>query len=255
MTELSPFFSEITLSRGLYLLRLIQVAPGGGLDKVSIWNMDGGGAGLAFFPGVGVSGQSLISPGQCLVVRVESPQGRLRVDYFVRHASVLQSYSVRVDRVDDSGLPAGPAERSPPVRPVRQNLSLSGEALTGELLTMGADGWLSVPDEGGLETLVIDWPEQPPGAELMIRPSVVKLGTLREVSLGREIGLRGRGLPLLGLELLLHGPLAAHYQLFAEARFAEWGRVESGPGTRLVLKEPALQKPLCALRISLIPMD
>lgn len=249
--------SSVRLAPGLYLIRLIQKRSGGRPIAIRVKKVATGNDGaITFFPGLGVSGNTLRQPGQCLVARVEHGDASLVLDYLVQSADTLNDYSAKIDRVDDSG--RMPAQATPAAKQIDLTSPLVPLTLRGLIepsgeLVVASGEWMGNAERNqSIVGLTIHWPDKPDDVELAIAVQVRVVGWLPEVASGGFAGLRDAGLPITGLSLRVLGPGAERYELQIEAAFAGWGQLSSAPGQHVKLSGPTGTEPLTALRILLV---
>ena len=260
--------SFITLQPGMYLIRLMRKKDGEGLREVRVskdkQNNEGA---VTFFSGLGVSKQTLRSPGQCLVVRVTEASAHLTIDYLIDHPDALDYFTVKIDRIDDSGrLPDAEGKQHGSLTTTADcggqvassvlPITISGQIESVGEVTVHQGEWLSNPESNqAIEGLVLSWPEKPSGIELFVAVQVGVIGMLPEVGINEYAGLNGLGLPITGISVQLAGPQAEHYVLDIEAAFGGWGIVSSGLCRKAKLAGPTETEPLVALKLGVRRSD
>lgn len=255
--------SSVTLPSAMYLIRLLRKQDGEGLREVCVRKDENFPNGeVTFFSGLGVSGQTLNAPGQCLVVRVADAAAHLTLDYVLDRPDALEFFVVKIDRIDDSGrLPDGDAKQKPAISPPAKNAATPISAvlpitLTGQIDSLGEVAvalgeWLGKPDSNqSIEGIVLSWPDKPAGLELSISAQLGLIGMLPHVGLNEYVGVKGLGAPFTGISLQLSGPQAEHYLFELEAVFGGWGKVSSGPCRETNLTGPTETEPIVALKLA-----
>lgn len=211
-----------------------------------------------FFPGCGVSGKTLNQPGQCMVVRVDDEPATLVVTYLVDQASDLDSHTLKIDRIDDSGRLPGPAtnERNTTESRCSSNvpLQLIGRLFGGSQIRAEPTEWLGDPEgQEALEGITVTCTALPADLELFTTVEIHPLGKLPEAAFDTYAGLKGYALPITGVQFRLSGKSAHNYELWVDGSFANWGIVSAGPGTDLALSGPTRTEALVALRLVVRP--
>lgn len=260
----------VTLRAGMYLIRLLRKAEGGGLRQVSFRpRAKAKGGKVFFFEGPGVTKQSLTRAGQCLIVRVDGEPAQVNIARVVDTPAALDRFTLRFDRIDDSGALHREDERGAAVAEAPRQAdpapattpasSLMPIELAGDFATVGSrmappGQWLgSTTENHALEGITVRWPGKPDGVDLFIAAQASLIGELPEVGVDQLTGVRGLGLPLTGIGFRLDGPLAKSYVLQAEAAFSNGSLARSNPGQQAQLASPGGAEPLTALRISIWP--
>ena len=249
--------SDVRLIPGLYLIRIIQRRPGGGLFEIHAKKLAADGRGkITFFAGVGVHGQSLRQPGECLVARVADGEANLILEYCMEKADGLDYYAAKIDRVDDSGkLPARNTQgerQETPRSPLAVPLKIIGLIESRGEVVAASGQWLgNVDGNQAIDGLSILWPDKPDNVDLAVTGQVRVVGALPEVTAGNFVGIRDSGLPLTGLALRLVGLRAPEYEIQMDAAFSGWGVLSCKPGQDVKLTGPTATEPLIAIRINL----
>jgi len=209
-----------------------------------------------FFPGEGVSRNTLARLGDCLIARVKSAAAGILVTEY-RSANASSVVDLRLDRIDtsaniisDKSPAAAPAlNAAPAAAPQAETLVLSGSVQGRGAVTASSktDGWLGKPgSQQALEGFAITWDEQPAGVELIYTGRVRDLGQLPATRSGSYLGTRNQNQAIYSISFILAGPRADEYELSGQVAFSGQPPQALQPG--LALAGPTGREPLVALR-------
>lgn len=251
----------VPLQPGLYLFRYAeQRAPNEGLP-VTVTAAPIGRGIVDFFPGEGVSRNTLSNLGDCLVVRVlRGESAALIATFQSRGVDVDLESLVQIDRVDTTGKfvrankqAARAGGRTPqssfePATGEEATLNLLGHIQNrGDVRSTGGD-WLGDPSSRmRLEGFVVEWPSRPKDVELFYTGHVQGQGQTPPVRAGQFMGTRQKGAPITSLSFALTGPAAKQYQLSGQVAF-------QGASPMAIVNErrlagPTGAEPLVAVRL------
>ncbi|QEI08385.1 hypothetical protein FXN63_23020 [Pigmentiphaga aceris] len=208
-----------------------------------------------FFPGEGVSRNTLARLGDCLIARVKSATAGILVTEY-RSASATSLVDLRLDRIDTSAnivrdasttnaAQARPAVAGP--QPEKLVLSGSVQGRGAVMAASNANDWLGNPEgQHALEGFAITWADQPSGVELIYTGRTRDLGQLPATRSGSYLGTRNQQQPIYSISFILAGPRADEYELSGQVAFSGQPPQALQPG--LALAGPTGREPLIALR-------
>ena len=237
---------------GLYVLRYVSTRDEAQCPTVSVAPSEGHGASITLMPAPGHLGHQMSAPGDCLLVRAETP-GALEVTVTAVRSNGSLEAEVRLERIASSEASASKAN-SPqphsPAQPITQLLSHISRR--GDIVCEQGEWAGNSDDDTPIEGFEIRWNNKPAGVELHY---TVTAGTnerqrLQEKVAGQFAGTRGKAMPLVGVTCALSGPRAGDYEIRADAIFAG-GEAISKSGTEISLSSPSGREPLVGLRFSI----
>lgn len=246
---LSIYSRIAALEVGMYIFRLITDPAPNTANKIflSLNQSPIGKGAVDFFPGEGVTRNTLFRSGDCVVVRVKGgPAGVLITEY--KPEGETRSIQLRIDRIDAN---PKPAEQKPerPVAPSAQNITLK---LLGHIERRGdvsvTDDWLGEPTSTArIEGFSIDWADKPKGVELAYLCRTGKGAEPIVAMSGQYAGTRRQAKPITAVAFTLTGTDAADYELSGQAAFA--GQTPVTISSDKELSGPSGTEQLVALRI------
>lgn len=246
---LSIHSSIATLEVGMYIFRLVTDALPEAAARVflSLNQSPIGKGAVDFFPGEGISRNTLSRPGDCVVVRVKGGSAGVLITEY-KPEGETRSIQLRIDRIE-----ANPkaAEQKPerPVAPSAQSVTLK---LLGHIERRGdvsvTNDWLGEPSSTArLEGFSIDWADKPKDADLAYLCRTGKDAEPMVAMTGQYAGTRRQAKPITAVAFALTGVDAAHYELSGQAVFAGQAPVTISPDKEL--SGPSGTEQLVALRI------
>lgn len=269
----------VTLEPGLYLFRYASDIPEGQQVPATLQAAPVSNGQVDFFPGIGVSRNTLRQLGDCIVVRVSRDQGGILIaKYRVPGQAAAGPIQIQIDLVDTSGrfvrevseapsaggrvagagagAGAGrgsPQESSWPQSDLIWPSQQEQIELRGHLERRGdvavAEGWLGDPRSSArLEGFSVYWHNRPQDVDLVYRCQVDGLGESPAISSGGFAGTRGRGASIRSVAFALVGQHANNYELRGQAVFAGGQAQPIVSGRRLTGSTG--REHLCALLMS-----
>ncbi|WPL18682.1 hypothetical protein Thiowin_03767 [Thiorhodovibrio winogradskyi] len=267
----------VTLTSGLYLFRYATEAPDSDQIPVTVNTTPAGNGIVDFFPGEGVSRNTLRKLGDTLVVRVLRADATvLLAKYRVPGVTEGREAEVQIDRVDTSGRfvrrpkgqdtwgqfgsePTQVSSQPPRQFPVQTTPDLAQRQprecrleYFGHIQNQGdvqvPGGWLGDPyGQSRLEGFVIEWPNKPENVDLYYACDIKGIGQTPPVSSSQFAGTRQKGAPILSLTMALGGPAANDYQLSGQVAFQGCMPIPLVSGRKLT--GPQGTEPLVAINI------
>ncbi len=224
----------VILDMGMYVFRYTTSSDKPSQSCISLHPAPIGKGSVDFFPGEGVSRNTLVNHGDYTVVRVKGAQASVLVTEYYPEGAAAINGQLHIDPINTA-----PKERSAtkPVPPAavtdtpklaellkaeqpRCSLKLQGHIeRTGDVTVENT--WLGDPNsQHRLEGFVITWNKKPEGLDLAYLCRNGK-GSQPSVGLsGQYIGTRRQAKPITAVAFALSGPQASQYQLSGEVVFA-----------------------------------
>nr|WP_019367392.1 hypothetical protein [Pseudomonas luteola] len=204
-----------------------------------------------FFPGEGITRNTLTAPGDCVVVRVKGTQASVLITEYIPEGET-GTIQLRIDRIETS-LPK-PSINKPadtPKAPARCQLKLLGHIeARGDVVAEGE--WLGEPNTSlRMEGFSIGWQEQPAGLDLAYLCRTGKSSEPQVGLAGQFVGTRRQAKPITTVAFTLSGPKATNYQLSGQVVFAGCPPLSITPGKEL--SGPNGLEQLVAIQIVIMP--
>lgn len=247
----------VMLKQGLYLFRCASDYPEGQQVPATLQVAPVATGQVDFFPGVGVSRNTLRSLGDCVVVRVSRGDGAVMIaKYLVPGQSAADDVQIQIDQVDTTGrFVRGAGARQEGAGPEnRPQSKLETVDLQGHVERQGdtaaVDGWLGNPKQSArVEGFAVHWYNRPEGVDLAYQCRVQGLGDSPVIQSGGFAGTRQRGAGISSIQFSLVGPRASEFEIQGQACFASGGLQRIIGGERL--SGPTGNEHLCALRLTI----
>jgi len=200
----------------------------------------------------------LYQPGSCLVARATRP-GQILVDVIPADENGSTAATVQLEMLSQGeiGLPHHEHVGASRGYDASGDLTLCCHVAGIGDVHAGAAEWIAGPSAPArIEGLQLIWPGAPAGLDVrysvkLARPHPVSLKT---IELGGYAGTRGQAIPIVGIAVELSGPMAAHYQIAAEATFLG-GPVKRNVGREVKLTGVTGGEPLVGFRIRIDQVD
>ncbi|CAM5287198.1 hypothetical protein SSTU70S_06548 [Stutzerimonas stutzeri] len=239
-----------SLEVGMYLFRLVADAAYDAATKtfLSLNQSPIGKGAVDFFPGEGISRNTLSKPGDCVVVRVKGGSAGVLITEYKPERDT-RPVQLRIDRIEASPKIEGTQKPSSPA-PRENNVMLK---LLGHIERRGdvsvTDDWLGDPTSTArIEGFSIDWAgNKPEGVELAYLCRVAKGSEPLIAITGQYVGTRRQAKPLTAVAFALTGTKAADYELSGQAVFAGQAPMAIAPDKEL--SGPTATEQLVALRV------
>ncbi len=180
-----------------------------------------------FFPGEGVSRNTLLRDGDYTIVRVKGAQASVLVTEYHPEGVALNCLKLEIDQIDTHPQKGGPEKLAksqsvthPPEQPepTACPLQLAGHVeRLGDVCITG--GWLGQPGTAlRLEGFAISWLDQPEGVDLAYMCRTGNSEPMVGLA-GQYVGTRRQARPITTVAFTLTGPKAGHYQLSGQVVF------------------------------------
>lgn len=239
-----------SLEVGMYLFRLVADAASEAATKtfLSLNQSPIGKGAVDFFPGEGISRNTLSKPGDCVVVRVKGGSAGVLITEY-KPERETRPVQLRIDRIEAGPKIEGTPKPSSTV-PREDNVLLK---LLGHIERRGdvsvTDEWLGDPTSAArIEGFSIDWAgNKPEGVELAYLCRVAKGSDPAIAMTGQYVGTRRQAKPITAVAFALTGIKAADYELSGQAVFAGQAPMAIAPDKEL--SGPAATEQLVALRV------
>jgi len=243
------------LQPGMYVVRLVD----GALGNVLMLSATPVGRGtLDFFPGDGVSRNTLTKVGDCIVLRVNGALGSLLLTEFHKPGQ-QQRITVKIDHVAQENLKATLAGQDNQFSTASSDVSAAPACrLFGHVERVGDtivdNGWLGDPTAGRrIEGFAIGVPGLPSGLSLKYGALVEGTRKFVRAAAGEFVGTRQQAKALTGVVFDLTGPQAKKYQLLGQAVFL--GQSPQPIKSGVELKGKTGKEPLVALQLTVAPKE
>ena len=273
--------SDVTVSsslrvieRGLWIIRYFESGSVTAPPALMLTPAPIGKGAIDFFPGEGVTRNTLTKPGDCLVARVKGGAASLLVSEFHPVGQSAQ-VKLRIDKVDTSFAGGGNTTKTAPAQPAAQALAATVNQLNKLATAASAERSLPIKLVGHIERrgdVVVhnDWLGAP-GSSQRIEgfaisceglPDGVTLGyscrsdqqAMPQVALaGNFVGTRRQAKPITAVAFNLGGPKSADFALSGSAVFA--GQAPISIVTGKELRGLTGREPLVALRLNIAPVQ
>lgn len=239
-----------SLEAGMYLFRLIADAAAEATNHtfVSLNQSPIGKGAVDFFPGEGISRNTLSKAGDCVVVRVKGGSAGVLITEYKPEAET-RPVQLRIDRI----------EANPKIENARASSSNAALERSVALTLLGhierrgdvsiTNDWLGDPSSTArIEGFSIDWAgNKPEGVELAYLCRVAKGSEPVIAMTGQYVGTRRQAKPITAVAFALTGIKAADYELSGQAVFAGQAPMAIAPDKEL--SGPTATEQLVALRV------
>lgn len=212
------------LASGLYVARFGSSSADETLNCIMLNSSPVGRGTIDFFPGEGVSRNTLIKTGDCIVLRVKGEQAGLLITQFSTAAKPLP-VELHLDRIDQVKPATKPGEAAGQVPSKAADLPQPHTILSGHIERAGdvtvEHGWLGAPDSTRrIEGFSIAVSELPEGITLAYscrsgRNAEPSVGTA-----GQFVGTRRQARPITAVAFALSGEGATAFELVGQVVFA-----------------------------------
>jgi hypothetical protein len=278
--ELKVSTRVMMLKPGMHIFRYASRLPDNTRVLLTLQPAPLGKGSIDFFPGEGVSRNTLGRFGDCMVVRVKgdfagvlvaeyhlenagaaAPSVDLRVDYIDTSENFLQKGDRKTEsptwpepppRAPASPLPASDPWPASPFAVPAPTATTESLELLGHIERRGdvrvTDDWLGDPTGSArLEGFAIAWKNRPQDVDLAYTCRIEGIGQTPAIFSGGYAGTRQRAVPITGLSLALAGPKSTDFELSGQVVFAGCSPRAITPGQ--ALSGPQGSEPLVALRV------
>lgn len=247
------------LDLGMYIFR--YSVPAGDTQRKSCLTLHQspiGKGSVDFFPGEGVTRNTLTTPGDCVIVRVKGAQASVLITEY-HPESESNRIQLRIDKIDTSAslaLAAVGSQKASGDRPPNDQPKACELEWLGHIETRGdvpvRSGWLGNPDSVlRLEGFAANWLKKPEGLDLAYLCRAGK-GTEPQVGLaGTFVGTRRQAKPITSVAFALSGKNAADYKLTGQVVFAGSPPLTISPDKEL--SGPTGAEQLVAIRVVVTP--
>ena len=249
----------LIVGSGLYVLRYVSSDQPNDCPFVAVSPSPKDRQGIALISAPGGSDSGLAAPGECVVVRAESP-GALDLTVRANRKFGSLDAELRLERIEYGDTSsAHPVSQDIPPTTLRSGADVSilaHVARRGDIVCRQGE-WIGGPDlPMPVEGIEIQWANKPSQVDIRCVVTVKEARQKRTLDrhVGQFAGTRGKAAPLVGLRLALRGPLAAKYQLQVDALFLGTSIV-SKSGCDLSFSGPTGSEPLVGLRLTVCEVE
>lgn len=266
----------LALETGMYIFRYASRLPEGKEVCITLQQAPLGKGSVDFFPAEGVSRNTLVKLGDCVVIRIKGGTGAVLVtEYHLAEHGVI-SVDLRIDRIDTSeGIMKKAPAQSPPTLidataapaagiavPTVANIPATTQtapislAFEGHIERRGdvlvKDAWLGNPEgRARIEGFSVSWPAKPQDVDLAYSCRVVGQGKQAAVLSGNFIGTRRKAAAIQAVTFGLIGPQQKSFQLSGQVVFAGCPPQDIVNGQEM--SGPTGREHLVALRVNISP--
>ena len=256
------------LEPGMWIFRYVGHSGGKVPPLVNLNPAPFGKGSIDFFPSEGVTRNTLVKPGDCIVTRVKSDKAAVMISEY-HLASQPAQVTIKLDRIGT--LPSPTAAISAPEpgqtkaktpRPTKKaahvNANDESETLNVKLLghiqmrgdVVVQNDWLGDPNgKHRIEGFAISCDELPEGVTLGYSCRTTRGSQPQVVLANQFVGTRRKATPITAVAFNLGGPNAGDYVLSGEIAFAGCTPLAIKPGKELA--GPTGAEQLVALRIAI----
>lgn len=245
------------LNVGMYIFRYASLRSDPLRGCISLHHSPIGKGSVDFFPGEGISRNTLTKQGDCVIVRVKGSQASVLITEYHPEGGTPNSVQLQIEQI-------GTAAKTEPRQHAGKAVQLEAfEAprpcslkLLGHIETRGdvtvENTWLGNPNSLlRLEGFSIAWDNQPQGLDLAYLCRSSKGGEPQVGLAGQYVGTRRQAKPVTAVAFTLSGPQAGNYELSGEVVFAGHSPLAIAPDKELSGKSGTEQ--LVAIRIVITP--
>lgn len=250
------------LEPGMWIFRYVSHSGGKVPPLVNLNPAPFGKGTIDFFPSEGVTRNTLVKPGDCIVTRVKTDKAAVMISEY-HLAGQAAKVTLKLDRIGDMLAPTATAspEPSPPKTKAPRNgkkLDSPADALNIKLLghiqmrgdVVVQNDWLGDPNgKHRIEGFAISCDDLPEGVTLGYSCRTTRGSQPQVVLANQFVGTRRKATPITAVAFNLGGPNAGDYVLSGEIAFAGLPPLAIKPGKELA--GPTGAEQLVALRIAI----
>lgn len=271
ITDVSVSSSLRVIEPGLWIIRYFDCGGATAPPAVMLNPAPIGKGSLDFFPGEGVTRNTLTKPGDCIIARVKGEAASLLVSELHPKGQQAQ-VKLRIDKVDTSF--AGSAVKAPVSQRATQPLATALNQLNNVAAAASAERSLAIKLVGHIERrgdVVVhnDWLGSPASTQRIEGFAISCEGLPEGVSLGYScrsnqqgapqvalagnfVGTRRQAKPITAVAFNLGGSKSADFMLAGQVAFAGQAPLAIVGGKEL--RGPSGQEPLVGLRLNVVPI-
>ena len=265
ITDIKIESSLTQLEPGMWIFRYVSHTGSAVPPLVNLNPAPFGKGVIDFFPSEGVTRNTLVKPGDCIIARVKTAKAAVMISEY-HLAGQAAKVTIKLDRIGDrpptpaaiATTPDAPAKGKPSRTRKNPATETSPESLNIKLLghiQMRGDvvvhnDWLGNP--GGnhrIEGFAISCDELPEGVTLGYSCRTTRGSQPQVVLANQFVGTRRKATPITAVAFNLGGPNAGDYVLSGEIAFAGLPPIAIKPGKELA--GPTGAEQLVALRIAI----
>lgn len=253
------------LDPGMWIFRYVNHTGGAVPPLVNLNPAPFGKGVVDFFPSEGVTRNTLVKPGDCIIARVKTAKSAIMISEY-HLAGQSSEVTLKLDRIED---PAASAVLAVPVEAPQKpkgsrnkkksavtaaaddglNIKLLGHIqMRGDVVVQ--NDWLGDPNgKHRIEGFAISCDELPEGVTLGYSCRTARGSQPQVVLANQFVGTRRKATPITAVAFNLGGPKAGDYVLSGEIAFAGLPPIAIKPGKELA--GPTGAEHLVALRIAI----
>lgn len=256
------------LEPGMWIFRYVSHTASNVPPLVNLNPSPFGKGSIDFFPSEGVTRNTLVRPGDCIVARVKTAKSAIMISEY-HLAGQPAKVVIKLDRIDDRANQAAilsgedlsdlakPA-KAKATKNIQTNPSTTAENLNIKLLghiqmrgdVVVQNDWLGEPNGNHrIEGFAISCDDLPEGVTLGYSCRTTRGSQPQVVLANQFVGTRRKAMPITAVAFNLGGPNAGDYVLSGEIAFAGFPPLAIKPGKELA--GPTGAEQLVALRIAI----
>ena len=248
------------LDPGMWIFRYVAHTPAAVPPLVNLNPAPFGKGSIDFFPSEGVTRNTLVKPGDCIIARVKTAKAAIMISEY-HLAGQSSEVTLKLDRIDDGQATlAAPTEKSAKVKNGNAKTAAAQPAdalnikLLGHIQMRGDvivhNDWLGDPNSNHrIEGFALSCDELPEGVSLGYSCRTTRGSQPQVVLANQFVGTRRKAMPITAVAFNLGGPNAGDYVLSGEIAFAGLPPIAIKPGKELA--GPTGAEQLVALRIAI----
>ncbi len=265
----------LALETGMYIFRYASQLPEGQEVCITLQQAPLGKGSVDFFPAEGVSRNTLVKLGDCVVIRIKGGTGAVLVTEYHLAEHGIRNIDLRIDRIDTSEAIMKNASAKPAVQAGNAAPAIEAPApvaapavvqaapaapislvFEGHIERRGDvrvnDAWLGNPSSNArLEGFSVAWPNKPQGVDLAYSCTVSNQGKQPAALSGNFAGTRRKAAGIQAVTFGLVGPQQKSFQLTGQAVFA--GCAPQAIVNGMEISGPTGRENLVAIMLSVTP--
>lgn len=248
------------LEPGMWIFRYINHTGGAVPPLVNLNPAPFGKGSIDFFPSEGVTRNTLVKPGDCIIARVKTAKAAIMISEY-HLAGQSSEVTLKLDRIDNGVATLAAPTETPTKAKIGNAKTAAAHAadglnvkLLGHIQMRGdvvvQNDWLGDPaGKHRIEGFAISCDELPEGVTLGYSCRTTRGSQPQVVLANQFVGTRRKAMPITAVAFNLGGPNAGDYFLSGEVAFAGLPPLAIKPGKELA--GPTGAEQLVALRIAI----
>ena len=250
------------LEPGMWIFRYVAHTPAAVPPLVNLNPAPFGKGTIDLFPSEGVTRNTLVKPGDCIIARVKTARAALTISEY-HMAGKSSEVTLKLDRIDDRlttprASLVNPSKTKKGIANADNATLQAADSLTVKLLghiqsrgdVVVQNDWLGDPNSNHrIEGFAISCDDLPEGVTLGYSCRTTRGNQPQVVLANQFVGTRRKAMPITAVAFNLGGPNAGDYVLSGEIAFAGLPPLAIKPGKELA--GPTGAEQLVALRIAI----